>query len=101
MKALVIVFHSMKLELTFINYIDTLGHVVSASGHLSHQSLLMENMINASTPQQPQSNVLKGSDLYNYTVQVMQSIRSYTCTKANLHIIFERVSCKQFERKQS
>jgi hypothetical protein len=60
-----------------INDIDTLGHAVSASGHLSQQSLLMENMINASTPpQQPQSNVLKGSDLYNYTVQVMQSIRT-------------------------
>ena len=38
------------------NGIDTLGHAVSASGHLSQQNLSMENMIKSSTPQQPQFN---------------------------------------------
>ena len=57
------------------NGIDTLGYAVSASGHLSPQSLSMENMIKSSTPQQ-QFNVMKGGNLYNFTMQVMESIKT-------------------------
>ena len=58
------------------NGIDSLGHQVSASGHLSQQSLSMENMIQSSTPQLPHFSVMKGSNLYNYTIQVIDTIRT-------------------------
>jgi len=71
------------------NGIDTLGHAVSASGHLSQQSLSMENMIQSPTPPHPQINVMKGGNLYNYALQVMESIKTDSQRQTFIHFLSE------------
>ena len=62
-------------EIMIGNDIETLGEGVTAACFLSQDSLQMESMI-ASHPTNENRMMQKGDSLYNYTMQVMDSIRT-------------------------